>query len=98
MAKSTVRGLDGEELEKVRNLLTKLDNHHLPSFDEMEALRDFLANPELRAVLERERNRKLMGQIKLQFYRTVGAVLATIATIGGLVLTFQSLLEKWFSK
>ena len=92
MAKGSLRNLNGEELEKVRGLLEKLDQNHFPSKEEMEALRDIITSDDFKTLIERERNSKLWAKVRLQFYKTIGAILGTVVLFGS---AFQALQWLW---
>ncbi len=98
MAKSSIRNLDLEELEKVRELLKKLDQKHFPSESEMEALRDILTSDEFKTLIEREKSRKLWSKIRLQSYRIIVIILGTVASLGAAVSAIQVLLENFLWK
>ena len=89
---------DGEELEKLRHLLDKLDQLHFPSYEEMQALRALLASDELKAVLERERTNRLWAKIRLQFYRILGAILATLAAAGAAWTFIEMIYRRVFTQ
>lgn len=74
--------LDGEELEKLRHLVLTLDQRGFPTVEEMQALRSLISSDELKTLLERERTSRLWAKVRLQFYRTVGAVLGTLVAVG----------------
>lgn len=92
---SVIEQLDGEELEKLRHLVETLDRNLFPSADEMQALRALIGSDELRTLLERERTSRLWAKVRLQFYRTVGAILGTIVA-AGTAWTFLDALYKKF--
>ena len=87
--------LDGEELEKLRQLVDKLDHNHLPSFEEMHALRTLIATDELRSLLERDRINRLWVKVRLQLYRIIAAMLATLAAAGAAWTFVETLYRKF---
>jgi hypothetical protein len=98
VAKSSIRNLDLEELEKVRDLLRKLDENHFPTHSEMEALRDILTSDEFKTLIEREKSRKLWAKVRLQGYRIVVIILGTVASLGAAASTIQVFLENFLWK
>lgn len=74
--------LTDDDFGKLKVLIDKLEDGHFPSFEEMQSLRAILSSDELKTVLEREKTSRLWAKVRLQFYRTIGTVLATLAAAG----------------
>ncbi len=86
--------LDGNELAKLRQLLDNLEHNHFPSYEETQALRMLISSDELKTLLEREKTYRLWAKVRLQMYRVVGAILATLAAAGATWTFVEALYKK----